>query len=77
MDEDRSTTAESINARIERSVPFIRYVKGENLIPFLNIRFALLNIATRYLRKHATEDLEDADIWVYLLLLQGHSDVFM
>ena len=65
MDEDRSTTAESINARIERSVPFIRYVKGENLIPFLNIRFALLNIATRYRRKHATEDLEDADIWAY------------
>ena len=65
MDEDRSTTAESINARIEKTVPFIRYVKGENLIPFLNIRFALLNIATRYRRQYATDDLEDADLWQF------------
>ena len=56
MDEDRSTTAESINARIERTVPFIRYVKGENLIPFLNVRFGLLNVATRYRRNNATDD---------------------
>ena len=65
MDEHRSTTAESINARIERTVPFIRYVKGENLIPFLNIPFALLNVATRYRRQYATDDLEDADMWEF------------
>ena len=65
MDADRTTTAESINARIEKTVPFIRFVKGENLTPFLNIRFALLNVATRYRRKYQVDDLEDADLWAF------------
>lgn len=60
---DRTTTAESLNSRIEKSVPFIRYTGADNLIPYLNIRFALLNIETRYRTEHNTDDLEDEDIW--------------
>lgn len=63
MDHDRSTTAESINTHIENSVPYLRFLKGENLIPHLNSRFALLNVTTR--RTNQTDDLEDADIWEY------------
>ena len=56
MDEDRSTAAVSINARIKRTVPFILYATSDNLIPFLNIRLALLNVATRYRLQYATGD---------------------
>ena len=65
MDTDVTTTAESINARLEKTVPYLRYVSGENFIPYLNIRFALLNIATRYRKMHQIEDLEDEDLWKY------------
>lgn len=63
MDLDKSTTAESINSRIEKSVPSLRFLKAENLIPHLNIRLALLNLTTRYRRSNQTDGLEDADIW--------------
>ena len=65
MDVDRTTTAESFNARLEKSVPYLRFVKAENLIPQLNIRFALLNIASRYRRRFRTDDLEDCDLWEF------------
>lgn len=65
MGQDKSTTAESINARIEKSVPYLRFLKAENLIPHLNLRFALLNVTTRYRRMHQTDDLEDSDMWEY------------
>ena len=65
MDVDRTTTAESLNARIEKSVPYLRFVKEQNLIPHLNIRFALINVVTRYRRRYQTDDLEDVDVWEY------------
>ena len=65
MDVDRTTTAESLNARLGKSVPYLRFVKEDNLIPHLNIRFALLNITTRYRRKHKTDDMEDEDVWEF------------
>ena len=63
MDLDKSTTAESINARLEKSIPYLRFVKAENFMPHLNIRFALLNIVTRYRKKKRTYDVDDVDIW--------------
>ena len=65
MDLDRTTTAESFNARLEKSVPYLRFVKADNLIPHLSIRFALLNVATRFRRKYRVQDLEDKDIWEF------------
>ena len=65
MDLDRTTTAESFNARLEKSVPYLRFVKAENLIPHLNIRFALLNVASRYRRRYKAQDLEDCDLWEF------------
>lgn len=64
-DADRTTTAEAINSRLERAVPFLRYVNGDLLVPHLSIRFALLNIATKYRRVNGTDDLEDEDLWSY------------
>ena len=65
MDMDKNTTAESLNARLEKSVPYLRFLKAENYMPHLNIRFALLNIVTRYRRKHQRDDIDDKDIWEF------------
>lgn len=65
LDADRTTTAEAINAKLERVVPFLRFVSGRNLVPHLSIRFALLNIATRFRFETGIEELEDEDLWGY------------
>jgi len=62
LDTHRSTKAESFNARIARSVHHMRYLRGDNLIPFLQIRFALLNLAALYQQKYGKSDMEDEDI---------------
>lgn len=64
-DADRTTTAEAINSRLERVVPFLRFVNGDLLVPHLSIRFALLNIATQYRREYGKDELEDEDLWAY------------
>jgi len=66
LDEQRSTTAESFNARIARSVHHMRYLRGNNLVPFLQIRFALLNLAALYQQHFDNTDLEDEDLSSFL-----------
>lgn len=60
-DGQRSTTAESINARLEKSLSFLRYVKGEIYVSYLSARFAAVNLASMFRRKYGTRDLEDED----------------
>lgn len=45
FDMQRTETADSINARIEKSLTSIRYLNGDNLMSFLRVRFSLLNRA--------------------------------
>lgn len=63
MDADKTTTSESLNARIEKTVPYIRYVSSDTLIPFLKIRIASMNVVTGYRRRYEVYDVDDADVW--------------
>lgn len=62
MDSDRTTSAESVNARIGRALPYMRYIGGDNFVPFLKVRFALLNLSTEFRNKHNVQDIEDDDL---------------
>lgn len=66
LDTQRSTTAESINARIKRAMHHMRYLGSDNLIPFLQIRFALLNIAALYQQRYDVSDMEDENLTSFL-----------
>ena len=40
----------------------MRFLKGDVLVPYLNVRFALLNLNAKYYEKFGRRDLEDVDI---------------
>lgn len=62
LDVDRTTSAESFNARIERAIHHMRYLSGSNLFSFLQVRFALLNLNAIYMQEKNKTDLEDEDV---------------
>ena len=64
-DNERTETAESINARIEKGLKTIRYMKGEKLMPFLRVRFSLLNICACFKQQFTRTDIEDEDMTVF------------
>lgn len=66
MDADRTTAAESLNARIETTVPQIRTLGSDHFVPYLNERFALLNTAILPRRHVNTDDVEDEDFHSFL-----------
>jgi len=62
----RSSSAESFNARIGKATHHMRYLKGTNLIPFLRIRFALLNLCAHFKGTFNRTDVEDDDLAEFL-----------
>lgn len=64
-DGHKTTSAEAINSRMERIVPFLRYVCGELLVLHLTIRFSLLNIVTQFRRQYGKDELKDEDLWSF------------
>lgn len=62
FDAHRTETAESINARIEKSLPYMRYLGTESLLPFLRVRFSLINLCALYQQTFNRSDLEDEDL---------------
>jgi len=69
LNSHRSSTAESFNARISTSTHHMRFLKGDNLIPFLRIRFALLNLAAHFRSTFNRRDVEDEDLTGFLQTL--------
>lgn len=62
LDKFKSSSAESMNAKIKRSLHHMRFLRGENLVYYLNARFALLNLDAKYYEMNATRDAEDANM---------------
>ena len=62
FDGDHTGTAESINARIDKTLHQIRYLRGDHLVPFLRARFAFINLAATFRAMYHKDDLEDVDM---------------
>lgn len=67
MDQGITSTAESVNSRLERTVPQTRFLSGCNFVLFLIARFALINVTTMFRRMYDTEDLEDEYILSFFM----------
>lgn len=61
-DGQRSTSAESIDSQLEKSISLLRRVSGENYVHFLAARFAMINISAKFRQHHGKVDLEDEDV---------------
>lgn len=46
MDHGTSSLSESVNSRIKRTFPLMRFLAGECFITYLSLRFAIINIVT-------------------------------
>ena len=62
FDDIKTSSAESINGRIKTSLRSMRFLRGETLVHYLNIRFALLNLNAKYYEKFAKQDVEDVNL---------------
>ena len=62
FDDIKTSSAESINGRIKTSLRSMRFLRGETLVHYLNIRFALLNLNAKYYEKFAKRDVEDVNL---------------
>ena len=62
LDNVKTSVVEAINSIIKRSLYNMRFLKGDVLVPYLNVRFALLNLNAKYYEKFGRRDLEDVDI---------------
>ena len=62
LDSIKSSASESINAKIKKSLYHMRYLKGRILVNYLNVRFALLNLTTKYFETFGISDVEDVDL---------------
>ena len=62
LDKIRTSAAEAINAKIKRALYFMRFLKGTLLVNYLNIRFELMNLCTKYTQDTGKTDVEDADL---------------
>ena len=63
LDVFKTTGAESINARIEKVLHFLRHLRGGNYVPFLRARFALLNLGSLIREDTGKLDLEEFTLW--------------
>lgn len=62
LDDGRSAAAEVINSAIEKCVSHITYLKGANVIPFMQVLFRNLNPVAQVRVRTGKGDLEDEDI---------------
>ena len=62
LDPVKTSSAESVNAKIKKALYHMRFLRGESLVCYLNIRFALLNLNAKYYELKAKRDVEDVDM---------------
>ena len=62
LDNIKTSAAESVNAKIKRGLYNMRFLKGDVLIYYLNVRFSLLNLTALHYEKKGTADVEDVDL---------------
>lgn len=62
LDDLKTSVVEAINAIIKRALYNMRFLKGDVLVHYLNIRFALLNLNAKYYEIHGRRDIEDVDL---------------
>lgn len=62
LDEDRSVSAEVINAIIEKGTSHIAYLKGDNVVPSMKVLFAQINGTAVVRDRTELGDLEDVDL---------------
>jgi len=70
LDDHRTSAAESINSNIKRALFHIRYLRGENLVTYLNVFFALLNLQTILSLTCGRRDIEDENLQGFFASLQ-------
>lgn len=58
---DSSSAAELVNSCIENTVPFVRFMIGENLVQYPHPVW-LVNIATMLLRDYQIYDIQDINL---------------
>lgn len=58
----QTSGAESLNRRFAASRNHIRYLAGDNLVPFIYAKTVFLNLRTRARQNFDTEDIEDIDV---------------
>ena len=57
--------AEAINSRLATSRSHIRFLSGENLVPFLFVKILFLNLRANVRRTTKKKDIEDVDVFKY------------
>ena len=62
LDGIKTSSAESINAKIKRGLFNMRFLKGDVLVFYLNIRFALINLIGLHFERKGSADVEDVDL---------------
>jgi len=62
LDNVKTSVVEAINSIIKRALYNMRFLKGDVLEPYLNVRFALLNLNAKYYEDFGRRDLEDVDL---------------
>lgn len=69
--ETRTESAESINARIKKTGAYIRYLRSDNYMAFLQVRFALLNLAAYFHSVYRRVDMEDENLFMFFREIQS------
>jgi len=62
LDGHRTSSAESFNSSIKRALFHVRFLQGANLVVYLNVFFALLNLQTALCEETGRRDIEDEDL---------------
>jgi len=62
LDPVKTSAAEINNSRLKRSLYNMRFLSGETLVHYLNVRLALLNLNSKYYELHQKSDMEDANL---------------
>lgn len=62
LDDDRSVAAEVLNAVLNKGVSHIAYLKGINVIPFMQVLFAYVNATWQVRDTMKRDDLEDEEV---------------
>ena len=65
FDTHYTETAESINARIKKTLQQLRYLKGNHLVPFLRTRFSFINLAATFKARYESDDIEEEDMTLF------------
>ncbi|MEM6737858.1 MAG: hypothetical protein AAF620_17500, partial [Bacteroidota bacterium] len=65
LDNIKTSSAESINSKIKRALYHMRFLRGDTLVYYLNIRFALINLNAKYYELHSKRDVEDVNLNIF------------